>query len=485
MAVVTPPPPSVDELVPANRRAIRWLDGTTVATPLSASLAAGRQLSDDRVLPRSALLIGLSTALDLTEGQLPGHARRTTYLAMRIAEDLGLGPVDRENLFNATLLKDAGCSSNAAAVTQIFGADDIDLKRQQATTGRSTLAAAAFTLRNLPPEAGLTVNARRLVSLAVRGRRERRSLERVRCERGASIALKAGFSDAAAAAVHDVHEHWDGGGEPGGLRGEAINPLARIIAACAALDVFASTRGRAEGLDMLRRRRGTWYEPDATDALLEAASRGLLDELDAPDLATRVAQLEPAPAVASANRASIDRVASAFADIIDAKSPFTGSHSHGVADVAEALARSFGLPDAQIVDVQRAGLLHDLGKLGVPNRILDKPARLDAGEWDVIRRHPELTLRILSPIPTLQQVAELAACHHEQLDGRGYFRGLRDEALSIGARIIAVADVFEALTADRPYRAGLPIDRALAILAAESGDHLAADVVTALGPLVA
>src|SRR6185503_557025 len=97
----------------------------------------------------------------------------------------------------------------------------------------------------------------------------------------------------------------------------------------------------------------------------------------------------------------VDRLAGAFADIVDAKSPFTGSHSQRVARVADGVARRLGLPDRDVVDVRRAGLLHDLGKLGVPNVILDKPARLEPSEFEVIRRHPELTLRILESVPAL------------------------------------------------------------------------------------
>jgi HD-GYP domain-containing protein (c-di-GMP phosphodiesterase class II) len=134
----------------------------------------------------------------------------------------------------------------------------------------------------------------------------------------------------------------------------------------------------------------------------------------------------------------------------------------------------------QVLFVELAGLLHDLGKLGVPNLILDKPGRLDASEMEVIRRHPELTMRILEPIPTFDGVAELAARHHERLDGRGYFRGLAAPDLAIGARVVAVADVFEALTADRPYRAAMSPEQALGIMRVEAGQHLSGDVIEAL-----
>ncbi|HSS36482.1 MAG TPA: HD domain-containing phosphohydrolase, partial [Patescibacteria group bacterium] len=365
-------------------------------------------------------------------------------------------------------------------ITRLFGADDIALKTRQATTERGILAYAAFTIRSLPETEPLPLRIRRLIRIGLTGTREQHQIEQLRCERGASIARKAGFGEPVGAAILDLHEHWDGGGQPRGLRGTEIDLLARILAACQGLDIFVSTRGRADGIRVLSERRGTWYDPDIADALLDACARGLLDDLLAPDLAARTFALEPGGNVRLSDDADIDRIASAFADVVDAKSPYTGSHSRGVAAIAEELAVAMRLPVAAVIDVRRAGLLHDLGKLGVPNLILDKPSRLEASEFELIKRHPELTLRILEGIPTFGSVAELAASHHERLDGRGYFRGLAEPELALGARIVAVADVFEALTADRPYRTAMPIETATGILREETNGHLAADVVETL-----
>lgn len=470
---------------PVDRMSIRYLDGSAVGSPVSDGAAAAARRADFRVVdrqvvPTARILAALSTALDLTEGQLPGHALRTCYLAMRLADALGLPEADRETIYSAALLKDAGWSSNAASITRLFGNDDIALKGRQATTERGILAYAAFTIRSLPDSEPLPLRVRRLINIGLTGSRVQRQVEQLRCERGASIARKAGFGEPVGAAILDLHEHWDGGGQPRGLRGPAIDAAARILAACQGLDVFVSTQGRADGIRILGERRGTWYDPDVVDALLVGCARGLLDDLLAPDLATRTFALEPGGSIRLSDDEDIDRIASAFADVVDAKSPYTGSHSRQVARIAEELAVALGLPAASVIDVRRAGLLHDLGKLGVPNLILDKPARLDPAEFELIKRHPELTLRILAGIPTFGDVAEVAASHHERLDGRGYFRGLTEPELALGARIVAVADVFEALTAERPYRAAMPVDQATAILKEETGGHLAADVVETL-----
>lgn len=430
-------------------------------------------------LRTSELLGALSVALDLTEGLRAGHAVRTCYLALRLADRIGLSAETRRALLYAALLKDAGCSSNAAAVTRIFGIEDHELKARQAVAGRSLLAMAYLSIRSLPAEP-LPLQVRRLIKLALSGTRERRAVEELRCERGASIARKIGCSDEVAQAITDLHEHWDGHGMPRGLRRDAIPSLSRVIAVCAGLDIFASVRGPIEARRVIRRRRGTWYDPDLTDYLLELCDSGLLRELAAPTLKEQVFSAEPDQSTAFASDADVDRIASAFADIVDAKSPWTGRHSQRVATISGGLARRFGLTGERLRDVRIGGLLHDLGKLGVPNTILDKPGPLGPDEWAVVKRHPQLSRQILQQIDIFKAVAEIAACHHERLDGKGYFRGLSAESLGLDTRIVAVADVFEAMTAERPYHPAMSEERALAIMRKCSGDQLAAEVVAAL-----
>ena len=432
-----------------------------------------------RQLRTSELLAALSVALDLTEGLRAGHALRTAYLALRLADRIGLPQDARRHLLYTALLKDAGCSSNAAAVTRIFGIDDLELKARQAVAGRSLVAMAYLSIRSLPNEP-LPLQARRLVSLALSGTRERRDVEALRCERGADIARKVGCSDAVAMAIMDLHEHWDGRGLPRGLRRDAIPLLSRMVAVCAGLDTFASVRGPGVARDVIRHRRGHWYDPDLTGHLLALCENGILDELGAASLKEQVFSADTDRAIAFASDADIDRIASAFADIVDAKSPWTGRHSQRVASIGERLARRFGLAGDRLRDVRIGALLHDLGKLGVPNTILDKAAALGPDEWAVIKRHPQLSREILKQIEIFAAVAEIAACHHERLDGRGYFRGLTAESLGLSARIVAVADVFEAMTAERPYRPPMSEEQALAIMRESSGDHLAGEVIAAL-----
>lgn len=430
-------------------------------------------------LRTSELLAALSVALDLTEGQRAGHALHTAYLALRLADRIGLPLETRRGVLYTALLKDAGCSSNAAAVTRIFGIDDQELKARQSVAGRSVLAMAYLSIRSLPDEP-LPLKARRLIALALSGTRERRAVEELRCERGADIARKIGCSDEVAQAIMDLHEHWDGRGLPRGLRGDAIPLLSRIVTVCAGLDIFTSLRGPAAARRVVRERSGSWYDPKLAAPLLELCDGGLLDELVSPSLKEDVFSADGDRAIAFADDADIDRIASAFADIVDAKSPWTGRHSQRVAAIGDGLARRLGLAGDRLRDIRIGALLHDLGKLGVPNTILDKSAELAPEEWAVIKRHPQLSREILRQIEIFAAVAEIAACHHERLDGKGYFRGLSAESLGLSARIVAVADVFEAMTSERPYRPAMTQGRALAIMRKSSGDHLAAEVIAAL-----
>src|SRR3712207_5042422 len=155
--------------------------------------------------------------------------------------------------------------------------------------------------------------------------------------------------------------------------------------------------------------------------------------------------MEPGERVLVAPPERLDLSASAFARIIDARSPFTYRHSEGVAAAAAAMAGRMGFAPLAVRDQTRAGLLHDIGKLGVSNRILDKPARLTTAEFAQIRKHPGLTQEILSRVTPFRHLAEVAASHHERLDGKGYHRGLKGQALSLPARILSVADTFDAL----------------------------------------
>jgi HD-GYP domain-containing protein (c-di-GMP phosphodiesterase class II) len=176
---------------------------------------------------------------------------------------------------------------------------------------------------------------------------------------------------------------------------------------------------------------------------------------------------EPGDRTLLADDARLDQIAIAFAGVVDAKSPWTYRHSDRASVITLGMAGALDVDDRLMHDLRRAALLHDIGKLAVSNRILDKPARLTAAEFAQIRQHPLVTERILSRVPGCEHLAPVAGAHHERLDGSGYPRGLSAAQLTTPMRLLAVADVYEALTAPRPYRDALSSEDALAVIRAD------------------
>jgi putative nucleotidyltransferase with HDIG domain len=202
--------------------------------------------------------------------------------------------------------------------------------------------------------------------------------------------------------------------------------------------------------------------------------------LRSDDLLAELAKWEPRDSVLMADDACVDRVAEAFARVVDAKSPWTYLHSTNVADIAVGIARQCGCEARLERDIRRAGLLHDIGKLGVSSLILDKPGKPTDEEFAEIRRHPDYSQRILQQVGAFQQLADAASAHHERLDGRGYHRQLGDTQMSWVSRVLAVADVCEALGAKRPYRDALPWERVREIMSKDLNTGFDPDCFAAL-----
>jgi HD-GYP domain-containing protein (c-di-GMP phosphodiesterase class II) len=430
----------------------------------------------------SQVLGALSHALDLTEGEPPGHAVRTTAIGMRLAEEIGLGEEDRSALFYALLLKDAGCSSNAARLAKLFATDDLLAKRiYKAVDWTSPGGMAAYLWRSVEPSGSPLARARRIASLRQTAELSR-ELIGTRCSRGADIARMVGLPEASAEAIRALDEHWDGSGHPLGQRGEEIPLLGRILGLAQTVEVHTRTgQGVRSGLAVTRKRAGRWFDPALVKALAatrdDAAFWGPLED---PGHIPDVGAWEPPDRLLQADEARMERVTEAFARVIDAKSPYTARHSLEVARWAVEIGGVVGLGAGDLRDLRWAGRLHDIGKLAVSNQILDKPGRLDDAELAIVHQHPRHTQEILERVPAFAPIVETAASHHERLDGRGYHRGLTGDRLSRPARVLAVADVYEALTAERPYRAALPPDEALAIVRDQRGTGLCPEAVDAL-----
>lgn len=438
--------------------------------------------TDAQTIRLSEVLAGLSCALDLTEGQRPGHAARSCLIGMRIADEIGLPSEQRSALFYALLLKDLGCSSNAARFAALFAADDHVVKAGLKTVDWTQVHLnLAFIMRNVAPGHFWMRRVWQTLAMLREGPAGAKDVVRTRCERGADIARLLGFTKETVEAIRALDEHWDGHGQPYNHSGHNIPLLGRILSVAQTSEVFFSTYGPTSALDVVTSRNGTWFDPELVKAMrVVGRDTTFWDDLGRGDTMARVARVEPADRVIVADDARLDNVAEAFARVIDAKSPWTYDHSNGVARVADRLAETFGLSAIARRDLRRAAQLHDLGKLGVSSLILDKPGKLTEDEFAVMRRHPAATFEILDRVGCFRHLAAMSAAHHERLDGGGYHLGLDAAALSLQSRILCIADITDALTMSRPYREGLSPDRVLEILGRQVGTAVDADCFDAL-----
>jgi len=424
----------------------------------------------------SELIGALSHALDLTEGQPKGHCIRVCWIGTRIGMAIGL-PVDAlRDLYYTLLLKDLGCSSNAARICELYLTDDLAFKRDFKTVGASLPDVLRFVFTHTGLNAGLAGRLRSVVNILHNGPRISDELIRTRCTRGADIARRLRFGDRVAAGIASLDEHWNGSGRPEGLAGQAIPLNSRIALLAQVIDVFHTVGGSAAALAEARGRAGSWFDPVLVAAMERAAVKPCFwRTLASPEVEPAVFAMEPAAGAVVLDDDYLDDIAAAFGQIVDSKSPFTSGHSARVAEIVDRIARRLGLSDARCRWLRRGALLHDVGKLGVSNALLDKPGKLDDDEWVVMRRHAEHTEAILARIGAFSELARVAAAHHERLDGGGYPRGVSADAIALETRIITTADIFDAFSADRPYRAAVPIPETLATMAGMVG--------TAIDPL--
>ena len=406
---------------------------------------------------------------------------RSCWIGLHIGRELDLGQAEIRELYYTILLKDLGCSSNAARICQLFLADDLGFKRDVKQVADRFPALVRFVLSHTGVETGLAERFRAVLNIVQNGGRIAQELVETRCQRGADIARRMRFSEAVAQGVRHLDEHWNGGGKPLGLKGADIPLYSRVALASQLADVFHRGAGELAARRELRARSGRWLDPAVVEAFERAsADRGFWSGLQSQDIQAEVFALEPAQKLEMADEDYLDDIAGAFAHVVDSKSPYTSGHSSRVALYADLIAEQIGLTEEHRRWLKRAALLHDIGKLGVSNRILDKPGKLDEEEWAQMRRHALYSEAILSRIAAFSELARIGGAHHERLDGQGYPRGLRAPDITLETRIVTTADVFDALTADRPYRAAAPVEQALAIMSKEVGSALDGECFAAL-----
>lgn len=398
---------------------------------------------------RAEVLAALSLAIDLGLGQPMEHMLRSALIATRLAERLGLDEDQRGTTFYATLVAWIGCHADSHELAAWFG-DDIAFR---SATYRVNWAGLPF-LRLLAAHAGRdrAPVARAMLAAAFLTKARGRLAELIHshCTSAGRLADRLGLGAEVGTALAGTFERWDGSGLPTGARGDRLPIEVRVVHLAEVAEVYLRRGGVAAAVAMARARGGSHFDPAVVAVFADAASEilgGLLDD----DVWT--AALAQAPdRDRTLTDAELDDLLTAIGDFADLKCPFALGHSRGVAALAAEAARRDGMSEADVRLVRRAGLVHDLGRMGVPNSIWEKPGPLSEAEWERVRLHPYLTGRILRRVRGLEQVAVVAAAHHERLDGSGYPLGVAGAALAPHARLLAAADVYHALREPRPHR---------------------------------
>jgi HD-GYP domain-containing protein (c-di-GMP phosphodiesterase class II) len=440
-------------------------------------------LRREAMLPVAELVGAFTYALDLTEGQPAAHSLRACFIATRVAQAIGIEGGLLGSVYYAALLKDLGCSSNAARLHQLYQADDLEFKHAYKTIEPGLPSAVRFVLEKVAAGAPLRQRVAAIARILRNGEAIAQEMIEARCTRGSDIARELGFGEAVCEGIYHLDEHWDGSGRPGHLAGQAIPLPSRLALLAQVADVFLQAGGPEAACFEVARRAGTWLDPELA-AVFVTLGDDFWHELTSPALEARIVAMAPVEERA-VDDIFLDAITAAFGKVIDAKSPFTAGHSSRVANLAHGLGAHFDMLPARLMQLRRAAALHDVGKLGVSSAILEKPGRLDDAEWVQMREHASHTRAILGRIGPLAELAELAAAHHERLDGAGYPLGLDERTLSRETRIITLADFYDALTADRPYRKAMPQTQALAVIEGEVGKAVDGACFEALRELVA
>ncbi|MDI3281645.1 MAG: HD domain-containing protein [Bacillota bacterium] len=371
-------------------------------------------------IPLFDLLQGLSSAMDLVNPALVNHHKRVAYIAHSLARELGFSREEQNNLLVGGMLHDSG----------IFSLQE-------------RLRALQFD------EAELNRHA----------------------ELGYRLLNNSSLFAPAAVLIRFHHVPWQNGagktfnGEEVPLGSHVLHLADRIAVSLAAEEPVLTQV--PELTQKIAANAGETFVPELVSAFQAIAEREFFWlDIVSPFLDLVLARLARPMSVELDLEGMLD-LTNLLSKIIDFRSPFTATHSHGVAATAEALAGLLGLSPTECHLMKIAGYLHDLGKLAVPAEILEKPGRLTKSEFDIVKAHTFYTFRILERIPGLETINVWASFHHERLDGNGYPFHQGAAELPLGSRIVAVSDVFTALTEDRPYRSGLSSEEVAKILEGE------------------
>ena len=403
------------------------------------------------------LVAALSLGVDLGFGQPMEHVLRQCLIALRLAERIGLDDEDRADVYYTALLVNVGCHSDAYEQAKWFG-DDIALKsgKYEHELGSVRGAAAAFRLvgSGNPPLHRFRV----ALEFMLAGHRDVDGMVREHARIARLLGEQLNLSVGVLASLASAYEQWNGKGWPGELKEDEVPVAARLAQLAEFSEVAHRVGGVGAAKEIARVRAGKQFDPALAD-LMRAHAELIFADLDGVGTWDAVIDAEPGLALVLSGE-QFDAALLAIANFVDLKSPYTLGHGAAVADLVTAAGIRLGLPQVEVRLLHRAGLVHGFGRLGVSNAIWDKPGPLGAGEWERVRLQPYLTERMLHQSEALAPLARVAVAHRERLDGSGYPRGVSGPAISRPARILAVADAYQAMREPRPYRSALSPEEA-------------------------
>ncbi len=421
------------------------------------------------------LLAALSLGIDLGFAQPMEHVLRQCLIALRLAERVGLDEEARSTVYFTSLLINVGCHADAHEQAKWFG-DDFAAKAVKYRHGMG-LRGAAAAMRMLgagkPPLHRFRIGLEYIVS----GYREMDVSAHAVLAR--TLGQHLGLSEAVLDGLGAVYEQWNGRGWPGDRAGAQIPLAARIAQLAEYVEVAHRIGGVQAVAATARKHAGKQFDPTLCRLVVTHVD-AIFDRLDAVPTWKAVIDAEPALAVVLAGE-RLDAALLAIANFVDLKSPYSLGHSATVAELATAAGAIMKLPASELVLLRRAGLVHAFGRLGVSNAILDKRGPLGAGERERVRMQPYITERMLRQSSALAPLVAIAAQHRERLDGSGYPRGVSGPAISLAARILGVADAYQAMREPRPHRpARSPDDAARELRGEVRAGRLDGDAVEAV-----
>jgi HD-GYP domain-containing protein (c-di-GMP phosphodiesterase class II) len=393
----------------------------------------------------------LSLGTDLGLGQPMEHMMRACLIALRMGERLGLAESERGVVYYSGLLAWVGCHTDAYEQAKWFG-DDTTLKSDahyRYDMGRVG-PAISFILKHVGgADQPLAARTRVGVAFIGDGLRALRALAENHYLATDELVQRLGLGEDVRESLRQTYERWDGKGAYG-MKGEEIALSSRLINLADVVEVFGRSGGVEAAIMVARERSGTQFDPELVTAFCDQAPM-VLTELDQTPSWEAVIAAEPALTREIAGD-ELDLALEAIGEFAELKSPSIMGHVYAVRELVTEAATSFGLPDADRAELRRAACVYDLGRLGVPNTVWDKPGPLTRSELERVRTHPYLSERMLAFAPSLEGLGRIAAQHHERLDGSGYSRGVSGDQIAMSARLLAAADVYQALCEPRPHR---------------------------------